>query len=317
MAEQLANIFCTEKDKVNCPFFFKIGACRHGDKCSRIHHRPTISQTLLLSHLYANPFAGLSQEQAVQVNQDEVQEQFEVFYEDIFSELAKFGEVEELNVCENLGDHMVGNVYAKFVSEDSAGKALQGLNGRFYAGRPVLPEYSPVTDFREARCRQFDMSECTRGSFCNFMHLKRPSKELQRELFRGQPRDNKDKDRIPDDERERDVDHPTDRDHDHDHDRDRDTHDRDRYHERDHRDNHERDRDRDHDRHHSHHDDRRDRDRRRDSDRGSRSSRDDKQPPQPPAQPQQPQQPAQPQPPAGAPVTAPAPPPQVPLPAPL
>ncbi len=28
-------------------------------------------------------------------------------------ELAKFGEVQNLNVCDNLADHMVGSVYAK------------------------------------------------------------------------------------------------------------------------------------------------------------------------------------------------------------
>ena len=33
MAEYLASIFGTEKDKVNCTFYFKIGACRHGDTC--------------------------------------------------------------------------------------------------------------------------------------------------------------------------------------------------------------------------------------------------------------------------------------------
>ena len=36
------------------------------------------------------------------------------FYEDIFLELAKYGEIEYLNVCDNLADHMVGNVYVKF-----------------------------------------------------------------------------------------------------------------------------------------------------------------------------------------------------------
>ncbi|CDY21243.1 BnaC02g28800D [Brassica napus] len=29
MAEHLASIFGTEKDRVNCPFYLKIGACRH------------------------------------------------------------------------------------------------------------------------------------------------------------------------------------------------------------------------------------------------------------------------------------------------
>lgn len=44
MAEYLASIFGTEKDKVNCSFYFKIGACRHGDRCSRLHNKPTFSQ---------------------------------------------------------------------------------------------------------------------------------------------------------------------------------------------------------------------------------------------------------------------------------
>lgn len=55
MAEHLASIFGTEKDRVNCPFYFKIGACRHGDRCSRLHTRPTISPTILLSNMYQRP----------------------------------------------------------------------------------------------------------------------------------------------------------------------------------------------------------------------------------------------------------------------
>lgn len=55
MAEYLASIFGTEKDKVNCSFYFKIGACRHGDRCSRIHNKPTFSQTIVLLNVYQNP----------------------------------------------------------------------------------------------------------------------------------------------------------------------------------------------------------------------------------------------------------------------
>ncbi len=40
MADRLARVFGTEEDKVNCSFFFKIGACRHGDKCTRLHYKP-------------------------------------------------------------------------------------------------------------------------------------------------------------------------------------------------------------------------------------------------------------------------------------
>ena len=40
MAYLLARVFGTEEDKVNCSFFFKIGACRHGEKCTRLHYKP-------------------------------------------------------------------------------------------------------------------------------------------------------------------------------------------------------------------------------------------------------------------------------------
>jgi hypothetical protein len=56
------------------------------------------------------------------------------FYEDIFEEMAKYGEIENLNVCDNTSDHMVGNVYVKFKEEEEAMAALSALNGRFYGG---------------------------------------------------------------------------------------------------------------------------------------------------------------------------------------
>lgn len=35
-------------------------------------------------------------------------------YQEVFSEMEeKYGEVEEMNICDNLGDHLVGNVYVK------------------------------------------------------------------------------------------------------------------------------------------------------------------------------------------------------------
>ncbi|KAJ3394817.1 Splicing factor U2AF 26 kDa subunit [Lobulomyces angularis] len=123
---------------------------------------------------------------ASQYNEQQLQEHFDLFFEDLFIELAKFGEIEELNVCDNVGDHLVGNVYVRFRYEEDAQKAMESLNDRFYAGRPVYCELSPVTDFKESCCRQYDNDECTRGGFCNFMHLKKASKQLKRELFDSQ-----------------------------------------------------------------------------------------------------------------------------------
>jgi len=176
MADRLSRIIGTEEDKVNCPFYYKIGACRHGDRCSRTHLRPTFSQTILVPHMYLPPPPGADGQPA-----DDT-EHFEEFYEEIAEEFMKFGNVDIINVVENLGDHMFGNVYVKFKYEEEAEKALQALSGRYYAGRVLLPEYSPVTDFREARCRQFEESTCTRGGYCNFMHLKRIPRHLRKVL---------------------------------------------------------------------------------------------------------------------------------------
>ena len=87
-------------------------------------------------------------------------------------ELSKFGRIDSLSVCDNLGDHMVGHVYCKFFDEEEAADALNVLNGRYYDGRKMEVEFSPVTDFREAKCRDYDEGGCSRGGFCNFMHVK-------------------------------------------------------------------------------------------------------------------------------------------------
>ncbi|XP_063947588.1 splicing factor U2af small subunit B isoform X2 [Daucus carota subsp. sativus] len=175
MAEHLASIFGTEKDRVNCPFYFKIGACRHGDRCSRLHTKPSVSPTLLLSNMYQRPdmiTPGVDA-QGNPLDPKKMQDHFEDFYEDLFEELDKYGEIESLNVCDNLADHMVGNVYVQFREEEHASNALKNLTGRYYAGRPIIVDYSPVTDFREATCRQYEENICNRGGYCNFMHLKK------------------------------------------------------------------------------------------------------------------------------------------------
>ncbi|GFZ12848.1 U2 snRNP auxiliary factor small subunit [Actinidia rufa] len=360
MAEHLASIFGTEKDRVNCPFYFKIGACRHGDRCSRLHTKPSISPTLLLSNIYQRPdmiTPGVDAH-GQPIDPRKMQEHFEDFYEDLFEELSKYGEIESLNVCDNLADHMaagwelstsagtkfypnlqkswrhsggqarylfffplervfnilpsnfwdqgkydnlgglvvqarhqnwiscdqvttlnnlfsfllgesslkpalrklnraraaesasrsscksmkgnravgdgdavgdgsattvptgpsfcskfgrrhlhaiassvgelklsefpkaklqgqrVGNVYVQFREEEHAANALKNLSGRFYAGRPIIVDFSPVTDdFREATCRQYEENACNRGGYCNFMHLKRIGRELRYQLF--------------------------------------------------------------------------------------------------------------------------------------
>jgi len=182
MASHLANIFGTEQDRVNCSFYYKIGACRHGDRCSRKHIKPPFSQTILLPNVYHNP----AHDPVCKLTEKELQEGFDAVYEDLYCELAKFGHLLELHVCDNVGDHLIGNVYARYEWETEAQAAVDSCNERWYAGRPLYAELSPVTDFREACCRQNENGECNRGGFCNFMHLRLASKDLVSSLRAGQ-----------------------------------------------------------------------------------------------------------------------------------
>jgi len=112
------------------------------------------------------------------------QEHVEAFYEEVFLELANYGEIEDLVVLDNVSEHMVGNVYCKFYTDDAAAEAHKGLLNRFYGGKLVQAEYTPVTDFREARCRAFHETRCARGGLCNFMHIKHIPKAMKRRAVR-------------------------------------------------------------------------------------------------------------------------------------
>ncbi|XP_069802338.1 splicing factor U2AF 35 kDa subunit isoform X1 [Dendropsophus ebraccatus] len=145
-----------------------------------------LSKTIALLNIYRNPQNSSQSADGLRcaVSDVEMQEHYDEFFEEVFTEMEeKYGEVEEMNVCDNLGDHLVGNVYVKFRREEDAEKAVKDLNNRWFNGQPIHAELSPVTDFREACCRQYEMGECTRGGFCNFMHLKPISRELRRELY--------------------------------------------------------------------------------------------------------------------------------------
>ncbi|CAF2471205.1 unnamed protein product [Rotaria sp. Silwood2] len=208
MADYLASIFGTEKDKVNCSFFFKIGACRHGEHCSKLHNKPTFSQTLLLKNLYLS-LENSSQKAdksfiADEITEERIQEHFDDTFEELFVELErKYGEIEEMNICDNLSEHLAGNCYVKFRFEEDAEKAVVDLNNRWFDGRAVYAELSPVTDFHEACCRQYQMGDCPRGGFCNFMHLKPISKDLRKRLYQRRQRKTRSGSRSPSRDRSR------------------------------------------------------------------------------------------------------------------
>jgi len=63
-----------------------------------------------------------------QKNPYKSQKQFEFFYEDLFQEMSFFGDIDNIYVCDNLSDHLIGNVYVKFLKDKSAMKALKSVS---------------------------------------------------------------------------------------------------------------------------------------------------------------------------------------------
>jgi splicing factor U2AF 35 kDa subunit len=175
-----------------------------------------------MPNLYQNP----AYDPKNRMNPSQLQNHFDAFYEDIWCELCKYGELEELVVCDNNNDRayptlpfiahrgnsqltlhfldLIGNVYARFKYEESAQKACDELNSRWYAARPIYCELSPVTDFREACCRLNSGLGCVRGGFCKLIHRNNPSDELDNDLtlstkkwLRSRGRDEKSVSRSP------------------------------------------------------------------------------------------------------------------------
>lgn len=171
-----------------CQFYRRTGACRHGETCSRTHMHPTRSRTLMFPALWDNPRykRGRKRGEGHEVNFDDklIQESLDRMFQDVFVELAsKYGEIEQMAICENTTDHLSGNVYVRFKDEKDAIKCLKAVNDRWYNGYPIFCELCPVTDLDESSCRQAFRGECSRGGQCNFLHVRRPSKALETHLY--------------------------------------------------------------------------------------------------------------------------------------
>lgn len=174
----------SKDDKTFCDFYRRIGACRHGERCSRKHVKPSLSDTVLLPNLYQNP--KLNKNEGEEMNPRQLEQYFDHFFKDVFIRFAQIGEVYAMVVSENDNNHLNGNVYVKFKDPELAEQAVVLLNQEWFGGRPVHCELSPVSNFSDADCRAYETNTCTRGDKCNFMHVRRPTAELKRQLFKSQ-----------------------------------------------------------------------------------------------------------------------------------
>lgn len=175
----------TEKDRANCPFYLKTGACRFGDRCSRKHCFPSSSQTLLVRGMFVT--FGMEQcrrddydtDASLEYGEEEIYQQFLEFYDDVVPEFKNVGKVVQFKVSCNFEPHLRGNVYVQYQTEEECLQALSQFNGRWYACRQLQCEFSPVTKWKSAICGLFERQKCPRGKHCNFLHVFRnPNNEF-------------------------------------------------------------------------------------------------------------------------------------------
>lgn len=55
------------QDKDHCPFHLKTGACRFGQRCSRVHFYPDKSCTILIKNMYNGPGLAWEQDEGLEV----------------------------------------------------------------------------------------------------------------------------------------------------------------------------------------------------------------------------------------------------------
>ncbi|XP_024150994.1 U2 small nuclear ribonucleoprotein auxiliary factor 35 kDa subunit-related protein 2 [Oryzias melastigma] len=167
----------TERDVANCPFFLKTGACRFGERCSRKHVYPTSSPTLMIRGMFMT--FGMEElrrddydmDACLEHSEEDLHDSFLEFYHDVLPEFKSVGKVVQFKVCCNYEPHLKGNVYIQFETDDQCKEALMKFNGRWYAGRQLQCEISPVTRWKNAICGLFDRRKCPKGKHCNFLHV--------------------------------------------------------------------------------------------------------------------------------------------------
>ncbi len=97
--------------------------------------------------MYENSSAELASSQGRKISEREMEKadsHFKEFYQDVFVECQKFGEIVDLIVADNVGDHMVGNVYVRYAKESEAIYCLEKMKDSCYDNRQLKCEFSPV-----------------------------------------------------------------------------------------------------------------------------------------------------------------------------
>ncbi|XP_047130441.1 U2 small nuclear ribonucleoprotein auxiliary factor 35 kDa subunit-related protein 2 isoform X2 [Hydra vulgaris] len=172
-----SDMFGTEMDPRNCKFYIKTGACRFGPRCSRIHLKFDNSPTILIQNFFTDARLAIpmlnerNNDFGLEYDEVDLIHEFEKFYDDVIGEFRAAGTVVMFKCCQNYVPHLRGNVYVQYQDHNGALRALKMFNGRWYAGRQLSVELSPVTNWKSSICGLFDKRLCPRGKACNFLHV--------------------------------------------------------------------------------------------------------------------------------------------------
>lgn len=168
-----------------------MGACRHGDYCTKFHVRPTASPTVLFPMMYPNPMAIehiQDRQWDFHFEKKYLKRHFEHFYKETWRTFMELGRIAELRVVSNLGDHLLGNVYIRFEETADACRIVRDLKAKKLNEVILLPELSPVTNFADACCKEDLEGKCGRGAQCNYLHIIKVSRKLMERLEKEQAR---------------------------------------------------------------------------------------------------------------------------------
>ncbi|XP_011866151.1 PREDICTED: U2 small nuclear ribonucleoprotein auxiliary factor 35 kDa subunit-related protein 2 [Vollenhovia emeryi] len=171
--EALREVSDNQPTKDLCPFFSKTGACRHGNACSKNHHKIFLSKVILIPGFYSHfslekNLAEYDTDVALEFENAEMLRHYHEFFQDVIGELESFGRIKTFKCCCNMEIHLRGNVYIEYYTERDAARAWRSLSGRWYGGKQLNCDFVHMISWRKAIC---GIAECPKGSkFCNFLH---------------------------------------------------------------------------------------------------------------------------------------------------
>lgn len=126
-----------------CRYFARTGVCRNGNMCNRTHSLDPVTCaqpmcTLIFPSMYRYMLHGYeilkqtrndNNDEVLEYDETDINENFKVFYDEIYAEFSRHGRIVQLLVCSNYQAHLRGNVYVQY--EKYSSKFLQAKKQEF------------------------------------------------------------------------------------------------------------------------------------------------------------------------------------------